>query len=131
MRHIAGWLCGYIEFLCVGAGTARMMLTSLKPSELQTAIAQNNIKLLESIKGIGKKTAERIALELRDKMGQISPISTNFTATNTTIEQDALNALIALGIARPAAENAVKKALLGAAENSPIEVLVKQALKSL
>lgn len=52
----------------VGAGTARMMLNSLKPQELAQAIAQSNIKALESIKGIGKKTAERIVLELKDKM---------------------------------------------------------------
>ena len=54
----------------VGAATARMMLSSMKPDEIARAIVQGNAKLLESIKGIGKKTAERIILELRDKVGK-------------------------------------------------------------
>ena len=115
----------------VGAGTARMMLNSLKPNELQQAIAQSNIKILEGIKGIGKKTAERIALELKDKMNISATTLSNPAQLYTTTEQDALNALIALGIARPAAENAVKKAVAGSPDKQPVEVLVKLALKNL
>ena len=54
----------------IGAATARMMLSSLKPEEVSVAIIQSNIKLLESVKGIGKKTAERLVLELKDKIGK-------------------------------------------------------------
>jgi Holliday junction DNA helicase RuvA len=115
----------------VGAGTARMMLNSLKPQELAQAIAQSNIKALESIKGIGKKTAERIVLELKDKMSLLAAPSANFGSMNTTTETDALNALLSLGIAKPAAEAALKKAQFGSAANAPVELLVKQALKNL
>eukprot|EP01035_Chromulina_nebulosa_P010481 gene10481-14078_t len=82
----------------VGAATARMMVSSLKPVEIQQAIASNNIKLLESIKGIGKKTAERIALELRDKVGALPLGDTNLSTSHNTAESEALEALMALGI---------------------------------
>jgi Holliday junction DNA helicase RuvA len=96
----------------VGASTARMMLSAMKPEEINRAILQGNARQLESIKGIGKKSAERIILELRDKLGKGKEDTTNISSlTNNTLEQDALNALITLGIARPAAENAIKKAL--------------------
>ena len=92
----------------VGASTARMMLSSMKPEELARAIVQGEVKLLETIKGIGKKSAERVILELRDKLGK-SKLETNISSLiDNSLEQDALNALIALGIARPAAENAVR-----------------------
>ena len=85
----------------VGAATARMMLSSVKPEEIVRAIVQGNIRLLESIKGIGKKSAERIILELKDKVTKTA-YHTNISALiNNTLEQEALNALMALGIARP------------------------------
>ena len=56
----------------VGAATARMMLSNLKPEEISKAILQNNASLLESVKGIGRKTAERLILELKDKMSKLS-----------------------------------------------------------
>ena len=86
-----------------------MMLNSLKPGEIQQAIASNNVKLLESIKGIGKKTAERIALELRDKMGGITAAGGMVTALHNTAEQEALEALVALGISKTVAEQAIRK----------------------
>jgi holliday junction DNA helicase RuvA len=113
----------------IGAATARMMLSSMKPEEVTRAIVQGNIKLLESIKGIGKKTAERIVLELRDKLNK-SSLETNIsTLVNNTLEQDALNALLALGIARPAAEQAVKTATASAGASQKVEDIIKQALK--
>jgi Holliday junction DNA helicase RuvA len=114
----------------VGA-TARMMVSSLKPSEIQQAIASNNIKLLESIKGIGKKTAERIALELRDKIGVIATEATNLTGSHNTAENEALEALMALGIGKAIAEQAIKKATKQAGETLQVEALIKLALKSL
>src|SRR3954469_8872909 len=86
----------------VGASTARMMFSGLKPDEVIKAIVQGNTKQLESVKGIGRKTAERLIVELRDKLSKMS-------LENVTVEphgyastqRDAVNALIGLGIARP------------------------------
>lgn len=114
----------------VGAATARMMLSSLRPDEVQRAIVQNNTKLLESIKGIGRKTAERIVLELRDKLGKMEGQNLNSGLIYNTLEQDALNALQALGIPRPAAEGALKKILSGN-ETYNLEQLIKKALQSI
>ena len=116
----------------VGASTARMMLSSMKPEEISRAILQGNARQLESIKGIGKKSAERIILELRDKLGKAREETLNISSiTNNTVEQDALNALITLGIARPAAENAIKKVLNEGAGAEKIEDIIKKALKIL
>ena len=116
----------------VGAATARMMLSSMKPEEITRAILQGNAKQLESIKGIGKKSAERIILELRDKLGRTREENTNISSlTSNSLEQDALNALITLGIARPAAENAIKKVLNEGAGADKIEDVIKKVLKIL
>ncbi|HVS95842.1 MAG TPA: Holliday junction branch migration protein RuvA [Puia sp.] len=116
----------------VGATTARMMLSSLKPEEISRAILQGNARQLESIKGIGKKSAERIILELRDRLGKGRGETPNISSfTNNTVEQDALNALITLGIARPAAENAIRKVLKEDAGTEQIEEIIKKALKIL
>ena len=116
----------------VGASTARMMLSSMKPEEISRAILQGNVRQLESIKGIGKKSAERIILELRDKLGKSKDETLNISSlTNNTVEQDALNALITLGIARPAAENAIKKVLNEGPGAEKIEDIIKKALKIL
>ncbi|HTI91038.1 MAG TPA: Holliday junction branch migration protein RuvA [Puia sp.] len=116
----------------VGSSTARMMLSSMRPEEISRAILQGNAKQLESIKGIGKKSAERIILELRDKVGKGKDDTTNISSlTSNTLEQDALNALITLGIARPAAENAIKKVIHEVAGTDKVEDLIKKALKIL
>jgi Holliday junction DNA helicase RuvA len=115
----------------VGASTARMMLSSMKPGEIARAILQGDTRQLESIKGIGKKSAERIILELRDKVGKNSPESNNSTLINNTLEQDALNALIALGIARNAAEQAIKKVAHAGTGSDKVEDIIKKALKTL
>ena len=116
----------------VGASTARMMLSSMRPEEISRAILQGNAKQLESIKGIGKKSAERIILELRDKVGKGKEDTTNISSlTSNTLELDALNALITLGIARPAAENAIKKVIHEVAGTDKVEDLIKKALKIL
>jgi Holliday junction DNA helicase RuvA len=115
----------------VGASTARMMLSSMKPEEISRAIVQGEVKLLETIKGIGKKSAERIVLELRDKLGKKMALSNNFPLINNTLEQDALNALVSLGIARPVAEQAIKKLALNNAVPQKAEDIIKQVLKIL
>jgi Holliday junction DNA helicase RuvA len=115
----------------VGAATARMMLSSMKPDEIVRAIVQGNTRQLESIKGIGKKSAERIILELRDKLGKIKEDTNISHLINNTLEQDALNALIILGIPRTAAENALKKALNDLKGPEKLEDVIKKALKIL
>lgn len=115
----------------VGASTARMMLSSMKPDEIARAIVQENAKLLESIKGIGKKTAERIILELKDRLSKQSTEANISTFVSNTKEQDALNALISLGIARPGAEQAVRKVLASGTGTEKVEDIIKQALKIL
>jgi holliday junction DNA helicase RuvA len=115
----------------VGAATARVMLSGMKPEEINRAIIQGNAKLLESIKGIGRKTAERLILELRDKVSKQADDITNLTAGHNTNETDALNALISLGIARNTAEQAIKKVNASTAESLHVEELIKQALKNI
>ena len=114
----------------VGAATARMMLSSLKPDEIIRAILHGNTKALESIKGIGKKSAERIILELKDKVGRNTSGTNISPLVNNSLEQDELNALIALGIARNTGESAIKK-VLGNEPDLKVEDIIKKALKSL
>jgi Holliday junction DNA helicase RuvA len=115
----------------IGANTARMMLSHLKPDELSTAIQQGNIKLLESIKGIGKKTAERLVLELRDKIHKIDSIVPIQVNAGNRMQQDALNALVALGISKAQAEAAVKKIAATDPDSNNLEDLIKKALKAI
>jgi Holliday junction DNA helicase RuvA len=116
----------------VGASTARMMLSSLKPSEVVQAISQGNFKLLEGVKGIGKKTAERLVLELRDKVGKQGHQSgAVFQQPFKSMENDALTALISLGIAKNQAEAAVQKVLKSEPAVDQLEILIKKALKAI
>ena len=114
----------------VGASTARIMLSSMKPEDVSRAILQGNSRLLESVKGIGKKTAERIVLELRDKLGK-QPVGSNISPLQSnSLQVDALNALIALGINRQAAESTLQKVILQFPGLS-VEELIKKALQNL
>ncbi|MEQ1553130.1 MAG: Holliday junction branch migration protein RuvA [Ferruginibacter sp.] len=116
----------------VGAATARMMLSSLKPDEVANAVATNNVRLIESVKGIGKKTAERLVLELKDKVGLKSDSSSqNWGKVVFSLERDAINALFALGIAQKQAELSVKKILTAEPEIAKLEDLIKKALKAI
>lgn len=115
----------------IGASTARMMLSSVQPKDLQKAIVQGDERLLEGIKGIGKKTAQRLVLELKDKLAKSSLDSNISPLTYNSLEQDALNALMALGIARPAAENAIKKVQSASPGITEVEALIKKVLQAL
>ena len=90
-----------------------------------------NEGLLESVKGIGKKTAQRIVLELRDKISKTTADGNISTLTHNTLEQDALTAMTALGIARNAAESAIKKARQTNTAFDQVQELIKAALKCL
>jgi Holliday junction DNA helicase RuvA len=115
----------------VGAATARMMLSGMKPDEIIKAIVQSNAKLLESIKGIGKKTAERLCLELKDKLSRNLNDSVQTSTISNKIEIDALNALISLGIPKPNAEKALKNVVENSGGQIQLEDLIKKALKNI
>lgn len=115
----------------VGAATARMMLSSMKPEEISLAILKGDVRLLESVKGIGRKTAERLVLELKDKVGKQSLGSGPFGKPQNSLEQDALNALMALGISKPVGEQAIKKVIASEPEISQLEILIKKSLKAI
>jgi Holliday junction DNA helicase RuvA len=115
----------------VGAATARMMLSSFKPDEVIQAILSENEAMIQSVKGIGPKSAKRIILELKDKVGKISadtPIS--FTKINNNQREEALNALVTLGFQRASVEKLLGK-LLMTDPGMSVEGLIKEALKTL
>lgn len=112
----------------VGAATARIILSSLTPEELARAIASEDARTLEKIKGIGAKTAQRIILELKGKLFGAKSADLPHVVHNTT-EEDALIALVNLGISRAVAESAIKK--IGNTSSLTVEELIKQALRVL
>jgi len=114
----------------VGASTARMMLSYMKPDDIAKAILQGDSKTLEAVKGIGKKTAERLVIELRDKLAKHIPESSISPVKYNTLHADALNALLALGINRQAADQALQKAI-SSAPGASVEELIKIALRTI
>jgi Holliday junction DNA helicase RuvA len=115
----------------IGAATARLMLSNLIPAEIVKAIQQGNIKLIESVKGIGKKTAERLVLELKDKVSKHPSITGILLPQGNSLQQDALNALIALGINKNQAEQSIQKVILAEPSVTHLEDLIKKALKAI
>jgi len=113
----------------VGASTARMMLSSMQPAELRSAIASGNTGALEKIKGIGRKSAERLILELREKMVKAGVESTASGFVRNSLENDALNALMALGIQKNTAEAALKKTRANSPEDNVLESIIKKSLQ--
>ncbi len=114
----------------VGPNTAIVMLSSLPPAELRAAILREDARTLQAVKGIGGKTAQRLILELRDKLRRSSgdPILTG--SPGNTLRQEALTALVTLGISRSAAEASIDGVLRKAGNTISLEDLVKQALKN-
>ena len=87
--------------------------------------------MLESVKGIGKKTAERLVLELRDKVNKAATDLTIPATAGNRLQQDALNALVSLGISRPQAETAIQKIIQVDSDITNLEELIKKALKAI
>ncbi len=116
----------------VGAGTARMILSSMSPSEVVQAIHSGNVNALKSIKGIGEKSAQRIIIDLKGKFSDdnLSGTSIAFTGDNK-MREEALSALVMLGFAKNMAEKAVDKALKSEGNALSVEHLLKLALKNL
>jgi Holliday junction DNA helicase RuvA len=114
----------------VGANTARMIHSSMTPEEVRNAISLGRVDLLKSVKGIGAKSAERIIVDLKDKIGRTSENSQLFKPADNTIKKEALSALEILGFSRKPAEKVID-GLLAGKTNLAVEDLIKQALKLL
>lgn len=117
----------------VGPTTALMVLSSLSPSEIQHAILSEDVRTIQSVKGIGGKTAQRIILELKDKMKKASltgELKDNAVSTHNTVRNEALSALITLGIPKNIAEKNVDTILKREGDKISLEQLIKLALKT-
>lgn len=116
----------------VGAATARVMLSSLSPTQLRSAIINNEVRTIQSAKGIGAKTAQRIILDLREKVLKLSEDPSLPTLPQgQPHKEEALVALEVLGYPRKTAEGVVGKILSQSSEELSVEQLIKQALKQL
>jgi len=114
----------------VGSGTAIMMLSSLNPDEIIAAITTENVAVLKAVKGIGAKTAQRIIIDLKDKLGKLHETDQILVSPNNTIRNESLSALVMLGFVKKDAEKIVAKILQEQPE-STVESVIKLALKRL
>ncbi len=114
----------------VGAATAIMMLSSLDSKEIATAITTENVNILKGVKGIGAKTAQRIIIDLKDKLGKIQEPGQILLMADNTIQNEALSGLVTLGFTRKDAEKAVSR-ILQEQPGVTVEGVIKQALKRL
>jgi Holliday junction DNA helicase RuvA len=114
----------------VGAGTARMMLSSVTPSDLREAIISGNVAILKGVKGIGLKTAQRIIVDLKDKIGKHAVSGEILAFSDNTAREEALSALVMLGFARSSVLKVIDNILR---ENKKLQVeeIVRKALKLL
>ncbi len=114
----------------IGANTARMMLSSLTTQDLQQAIAIGNTSVLQSIKGIGAKTAQRVIIELRDKLGKEKTPDELFVLIDNRLKEEALSALVILGFNKSEVDKVLMK-ILTDEKSISLENLIKKALKQL
>ncbi len=114
----------------IGASTARTMLSSLSPVEIRDAIAADDAITIQSIKGIGAKTAQRVILDLKDKILKIYDIDEVFVSSKNTNKDEALTALEVLGFSRKPAEKVVERIVKERTDLS-VEEIIKDALKNL
>lgn len=114
----------------VGCNTARLILSSLTVDELSTAIANEDVRTIQAVKGIGSKTAQRIVVDLKDKVKKTEFTETIAEPLNNTVKNEALSALVILGFSKNAASKALDK-LLKQSPDTPVEVLIREALKLL
>jgi Holliday junction DNA helicase RuvA len=114
----------------VGASTARMMLSSLSPQDIERAISGADINLLKSVKGIGLKTAQRIIVDLKDKVAKVAAGGEIFNISDNTNRDEALSALIMLGFAKSAVSKVLDK-IVREEKNLTVEDMIRRALKNL
>ena len=115
----------------VGAGTARTMLSSLTAAQVRNAIVNGEVATIQSVKGIGAKTAQRVVLDLKDKMLKLQDFADAPISAVSIHKEEALAALEVLGFVRKQAEKVVDKIVQAAPEALSVEDIIKQALKSL
>jgi Holliday junction DNA helicase RuvA len=114
----------------IGTSTARTMLSSMTPAQIRDAIAGENVPAIQAIKGIGAKTAQRVILDLRDKVLKVYDLDEVSPESGNTNKEEALSALEVLGFARKAAEKTVD-AVLRQEPTLSVEGIIKSALKNL
>ena len=114
----------------VGSNTAIMMLSSLSPDELATAVTTENVAVLKAIKGIGVKTAQRIIIDLKDKLWKLYETDQILPLADNTILNESLSALVMLGFGKKDAEKVVSR-ILKDQPKATVEDVIKQALKRL
>lgn len=114
----------------IGASIARTMLSSLSPKQIRDGIASEDIVLMKSVKGIGLKTAQRVIIELKDKVLKIYDIDEVKPTQNNTNKDEALSALEVLGFAKKQAELKVDK-IISSQPDADVETIIKEALKNL
>ncbi len=112
----------------IGAATARMILSSLNPAELQEAILHGRAPVLQNVKGIGSKSAQRIIIDLKDKILKDDGLMSMTGTSDLPVKQEALDALMTLGFARQAAEKSIDAVIRSKGTSLSIEELVKSAL---
>ena len=112
----------------IGPNTAIIMLSSLVPEEIASAILSEDVKTIQGIKGIGAKTAQRVIVDLKDKVGKLNLLTTNISNQGNTNRFDALTALVSLGFDKKMAEKTLDKLNTG---SESVEELIKESLKRL
>lgn len=116
----------------VGGTSAILMLSSLSAIEIQNAIATGNVTLLKGVKGIGEKTAQRIIVDLKGKIGKtVSAGEFILSSTNNILKEEALSALVMLGFNKTAADKVLDKVIKTEGTGQTVEQLIKSALKNL
>lgn len=114
----------------IGASIARTMLSSLDPKQITNAIASGDVTTIQSIKGIGSKTAQRVILDLKEKVLKLYDLDEVSMSQSNTSRDEALSALEVLGFVRKTSERVVEK-IVKEAPDSSVEYIIKQALKNL
>jgi len=115
----------------IGPNTGRMILSSITPTEIQAAIVHADYPLIQRIKGLGAKTAQRLVLELQDKLKKEGVDSLISVPLHNTVKDEALSALVMLGFAKQTAEKTIDQILKVTEGTLSVEQLIKQALKTL
>ncbi|MAV00120.1 MAG: Holliday junction branch migration protein RuvA [Flavobacteriaceae bacterium] len=114
----------------IGSSIARTMLSSISPDQIIEAISRENVSLIQSVKGIGSKTAQRVIIDLRDKILKVYDLDEGFASVNNTNREEALSALEVLGINKKSSERLVDKIVVETPDIS-VESIIKETLKNL
>ena len=115
----------------IGPGTGRMMLSSISPAEIEDAIIRGDINIIKKIKGIGPKSAQRLIIELQDKLKKSAGGTLMTLPANNSAKDEALSALLMLGFVKNQAEKAVDAAVRSTEKILSVEEIIKISLKSL